>query len=388
MASRGSRNFALAALALLLVLAAVLGVRPRRAASAPAAAAATPEPAIAAAAAPALPLAQSMAPVPEPVENPADRLPPPPCWSGLLELDRAGSIDDFRRALEAGLGSGELAGDYATERLAQLIGADDRRALEVAALAEHAVPPDLGIYFEALKASEAVQHAEVRDRLFQLAESGKVALDNRQGALVALESQRHLEPASVRRLEKLALDRSLDSGAWVATRTLGRVMKEDFERGGDYRPYWEGLLQIAQQTGDTAVRLLALEMPSYSNPLLGKESIPQLARLMREDGSADVREMAAFRLGVTSESEKALDAFRDAFPAEQSLCVRWAMFRFAVRAAGAAALPLLQRFAALDPRLAQDAREFEQLYASGVVDFERVWLGKKENIQCLGEEPK
>jgi hypothetical protein len=135
-----------------------------------------------------------------------------------------------------------------------------------------------------------------------------------------------------------------------------------------------------------ATRLLALEMPSYSNPTIGGDSMERLERIMINDRERDVREMAAFRLAVTEEPQKALEAYRNAFPKEQDECVRWAIFRFAVRAAGANALPLLEQMAAQDPRFVQDYQDFKRLYAEGTVDFSRIWLGKEERHQCLVEE--
>ena len=63
-----------------------------------------------------------------------------------------------------------------------------------------------------------------------------------------------------------------------------------------------------------------------------------------------------------------------AFKTDTDLCARWAMFRFAARAAGPDALPVMADMAADDPRFAADYQMFAQIYQSGVVDFERVWL--------------
>ena len=67
--------------------------------------------------------------------------------------------------------------------------------------------------------------------------------------------------------------------------------------------------------------------------------------------------------------------------------MRWAIFRFAVRAAGAKALPLLDKLSTMEPRLRPDYEDFVAIYARGTVDFARVWLEKPERIQCLDEEP-
>ena len=55
--------------------------------------------------------------------------------------------------------------------------------------------------------------------------------------------------------------------------------------------------------------------------------------------------------------------------------MRWALFRFAARAAGKDALPAMANMAITDPRFQGDYHDFERLYASGIVDFDRVWFG-------------
>ena len=163
-------------------------------------------------------------------------------------------------------------------------------------------------------------------------------------------------------------------------------MKTDFEHTGSYQPYWKELLAIGQGSEETAVQLLALEMPSYADPILDGGSIEALAELLRKDPDRSVREMAAHRLSVTNQPDKVLAVYRAAFPLERDECVRWAIFRFSVRVAGAGALPLLAEFAAMDPRFAEDKQDFMTLYASGTVDFNRIWLGKVERHQCVIEE--
>jgi hypothetical protein len=54
--------------------------------------------------------------------------------------------------------------------------------------------------------------------------------------------------------------------------------------------------------------------------------------------------------------------------------VRWALFRFAARAAGKDALPVMAEMAITDPRFQGNYQDFERLYASGIVDFDRLWL--------------
>ncbi|MFE8604983.1 HEAT repeat domain-containing protein [Archangium violaceum] len=316
-----------------------------------------------------------------------DILPMPGCWEGVGEFDKNTSLDNFRQALASAVGAGdrELA-QYLQERLTELIGGDTSRALQVLDWAEKSQQPELGVFMEALKDAAAVHDPKVVERLLKMGEDPGAQLVNRAAALDTLESQKSLSAANIQRLKAVAMDVSTDSAGWVATRTLGRVMKEDHERTGNFAPYWKELMDIGEKSEDMAVRLLALEMPSYSNPIIGEDSIERLSAIMRKDKERDVREMAAFRLAVTETPEKALEAYRTAFPAEQDECVRWAIFRFAVRAGGAQALPLLAQMAAQDPRFAQDYQDFQKLYASGAVDFARIWLGKEERHQCLVEE--
>jgi hypothetical protein len=314
-------------------------------------------------------------------------LPMPGCWEGVGEFDKNASLDNFRQALAAAANAGdrELA-IYLQERLTELVGNDAGKALQVLDWAEKSRQPELGVYMEALKATGAVQDPKVTERLLKMGEDKGSMLVNRAAALDTLETQKQLSPANIQRLKSVAMDLSADSAGWVAARTIGRVMKEDFKRTGNFAPYWKELLDIGEKSEDAAVRLLALEMPSYSDPLIGGESMDRLIHIMRTDRERDVREMAAFRLAVTEEPQKALEAYRTAFPSEPEECVRWAFFRFAVRAAGAGAMPVLQQMAAQDPRFLPDYQDFVKLYAEGTVDFARIWLGKEERHQCIVEE--
>ncbi|MDC0707562.1 HEAT repeat domain-containing protein [Stigmatella sp. ncwal1] len=316
-----------------------------------------------------------------------DILPMPGCWEGVAEFDKNGSLETFRQALSAAAGAGdsELL-LYLQERLTELIAEDTGKALQVLAWAEKSAPPELGVYMEALKRAPAVHQPQVVERLLKMGEDSGAQPSNRAAAMDALESQKRLSASSIQRLKALAMDPATDAAGWMATRTLGRVMKEDYERTGTFAPYWNELLDVGEKSEDLAVRLLALEMPSYSDPLIGGESMDRLAGIMRKDPERDVREMAAFRLAVTEDPQKALEAYRTAFPLEKDECVRWALFRFAARAAGPGALPLLQQMAAQDPRFAQDYQDFQRLYAEGTVDFARIWLGVQERHRCTVEE--
>jgi hypothetical protein len=320
-------------------------------------------------------------------QPPQEQIPIAGCWSGLAAFDKTASLDTFRAALGEAISTRDRhLATYLQERLTELVGGDAGRALQVLAWAEKASQPELGVYMDALKATPAVQDPSVAERLLKMAEDKGAPILNRAAAVDALETQHRLSPSALQRLKALALDVSADSAGWVATRTIGRVMKEEFERTGTYAPYWSELLDISARTEETGVKLLALEMPSYSNPILDGASIDKLSEVMRGDPERDVREMAAFRLAVTEEPQKALEAYRTAFETEHDLCVRWAILRFAVRAAGADALPLVEQFAQKDPRLQQDYVDFKELYATGTVDFARIWQGKKEHHDCIMEE--
>jgi hypothetical protein len=327
--------------------------------------------------------------MPKELKPKQEMLPMPGCWQGVAELDKNLSMANFQQALAAAIaGKDRMLADYLQARLTELVGDDPQRALQVLEWAQGANQEEIGVYIEAVKATAAVQRPEVVDRILKMGEDKGATLLHRGAAMDALETQKRLAPATMARVKAIALDESLDSVSWIATRTIGRVMKEDYERTGNFSPYWKELMDISEKSDDMAVRLMALEMPSYSNPVIGKDAqeLERLARLMRTDTERDVREMAAFRLAVTEQPDKALEYYREAFPQEHDECVRWAIFRFAVRAAGAGAMPLLQQLAAQDPRFLQDYQDFQKLYAEGTVDFARVWMGKEERHNCLMEE--
>jgi hypothetical protein len=316
-----------------------------------------------------------------------DILPMPGCWEGVAEFDKHGSLDTFRQALSAAAGAGDSELMlYLQERLTELIAEDAGKALQVLEWAEKSAPPELGVYMEAMKRAPAVHQPQVVERLLKIGEDPGAQLGNRAAAVAALETQKRLSATNIQRLKALAMEPATDSAGWVATRTIGRVMKEDYERTGTFAPYWNELLDVGEKSEDLAVRLLALEMPSYSDPLIGDDTMDRLVGIMRKDPERDVREMAAMRLAVTGEPQKTLEAYRAAFPLEKDECVRWALFRFAVRAAGPEALPLLQQMAAQDARFAQDYQDFKRLYAEGAVDFARIWLGVQERHRCTIEE--
>jgi hypothetical protein len=61
------------------------------------------------------------------------------------------------------------------------------------------------------------------------------------------------------------------------------------------------------------------------------------------------------------------------------------VFRFSARVAGKDALPVMANMAIIDSRFQPDYREFEKLYASGILDFIRLWnsLPNQDPHNCL-----
>jgi hypothetical protein len=201
--------------------------------------------------------------------------------------------------------------------------------------------------------------------------------------VIGLETQKSFDAAALQRLKALALDETVDQVAWNATRTIGRVLEEDFKSTGNYKPYWESLLDISRKSEERTVRGLALEMPTYANLILDEASVDTLSEIMRTDRDHELREFAAMRLSATEVPEKALEAYRAAFATENDFCVRWAFVRYALRAAGAAALPLVEQFAQQEPRLQQDYLDYKDIYAQGTQDYERVFVAKKpSHLEC------
>lgn len=319
---------------------------------------------------------------------PREAVPAPSCWAEMPRLDQTLSLDTFRAVLKSAISREDrLLLNYLQARLTRMVGNDPQNALKVLSWAEEAGEGlDLVVYMEALKRAPAVQHQKVVGRLLDLAENPQGALPLRAASVIGLETQKHFDQATLLRMKAIALDPKVDPVAWNATRTIGRVMEEEFKSTGNYKPYWEQLLDISQKSEERSVRGLALEMPTYPELILDEKSVTALSEILRTDRDREIRELAAMRLSVTEAPEKALEAYRAAFPTEPEYCVRWALLRYALRAAGAAALPLVEQFAQQDPRFQQDSLDFKGLYAKGTVDWERIWLEKKlypEHIACM-----
>lgn len=315
-----------------------------------------------------------------------EQLPLPPCWADVFQLDEKASLDSLHQALLAALGAQDpLLLQYLEDRLAEVIGDNSAHAQTVLAWAESAGPPLSTHLLAALKQAPAVQQPAVADTLVALGGNARLPLDARRAALDALETQRSLPSERLQRLKNIALDESSDEAAWVAARSIGRVMTEEFKRSGRAGDYLQELLDIGGRSGDAAVRSLALEMASYADIPVEKSSVSGLSKILAADPDRQVREMAAFRLGLSRDPKAAGSALAAAFSGESDLCVRWAIFRFAVRANGAKALPLLDKLSRIEPRLRADYDDFVAIYSRGVVDFARVWQQKPERIQCMEE---
>ena len=320
---------------------------------------------------------------------PQELLPMPTCWDGILRFDQNLSLGNFRSAIEAALSrNDQYLMAYLEERLTELVGDNPKNALQVLSWVEESSGGmDMVIYIEGLKKAPAVQNPKVAERMLEMGENPKGALAVRAGALIGLETQKRMGPDTLKRLKAFSLDETVDGRlGWNATRTIGRVMEEDYKRTGEYKAYWEHLLEISQKAHEPKARALALEMPSYSNPILDGSKIDELTGIMRTSRDRLTREMAALRLSHTDAPDKALEAYRAAFPTESDLCMRWALMRFAVRAGGASALPLVQQFAQQDPRLQDDYRDFQSFFAQGITDWERIWNAMPIRHDCVAEE--
>jgi hypothetical protein len=329
------------------------------------------------------------APQSEEPAKPQETAPMPSCWAEMQRLDKELTLDNYRTALSAAASGGDrFLLTYLQERLTRMVGNDPQKALKVLSWAEETGEGvELMVYMESLKKTPAVQNPKVSGRLLQLAENPKSSLPLRAATVIGLETQKSFDAATLSRMKALALDGSAEQVAWNATRTIGRVLEEDVKNGGNYRPYWEQLLDISRESQDRAVRGLALEMPTYSNLVLDEKTIPALSEIMRTERDKEARELAAMRLSVTEAPQKALDAYRAAFPTETEFCVRWAFFRYALRAAGPAALPLVHQFAQQEPRLMETYLSFKEAYDQGMHDWERVFMekGPTAHVECMDD---
>jgi hypothetical protein len=314
---------------------------------------------------------------------------PAPCWQGLAQIDGAMTLASFRELAVPLLASGdELVAQYLAERLAELIGDDSQRALEVLAWASDADGDGLAMVLEALRGTPAIHAPEVARELGRMAIDPALDPDQRALLVAALDTQRQLPPELVGELAALAKADDDSDAAWIAARTLGRVMNEHTRAGGDPAAYLDQLLDISARASDAQVRSVALEMPMHSDLLLDAATTARLASVVARDPDPDVKLTAIHDLSLGRDRDQVLSIYEDAFRVDPNVCVRWALFRFSARAAGPRALPTMKRMAHIDPRFARDYDAFAVIYASGVVDFERVWasLPDDDPHHCLLHE--
>lgn len=306
------------------------------------------------------------------------------CWRGLAHLQDLGGtagLAAIRDVLPAALASGdESLLTFLRERLAEVIADDAKLALAVLDLAAGADGPELLFYMEALAETKAVHAREVADALVTMGEAHEGVL-HRAAALSALETQRRHDDPTLARLATLTADTEPEV-ALQAIKALGAPLEHDTERAD---AYMARLLDAAGATADESRRILALEMGTYGDAPFGDASLAGLASYL-SDPARSVRETAALVMSTGSDSDAVLAHFRAAFLAETDECVRWALFRFSVRAAGERALPALEDMVASDARFAGDLRVIRALYAAGVVDFERIWDALPDRHACNVDE--
>ncbi|MCY1035297.1 hypothetical protein OV207_27875 [Corallococcus sp. BB11-1] len=308
------------------------------------------------------------------------------CWRDLERFNDQVTVETFRDWAAPLLASRDsVVRNYLKERLTELIGNDAGRAREVLGWARDAPGKEFQVYLSALRDSEAVQQPQVVAQLMAAGLDPKLETGRRAGMLSALDTQKRLEPAALDSLTDFARDPASAEAGWAATRTVARVMKKDFERTGNAAPYLDRLLTIATDSPDEDIRYLAQSTPMHTAPVLDAASTERFSRILTSEGNEDGRDAAAHNLSLSQDKQQVLALFARTFPTEPSVCVRWALFRFSARVAGKDALPVMANMAAIDPRFQEQYRIFEQLYASGVLDFMRVWnsLPNQDPFACM-----
>lgn len=306
------------------------------------------------------------------------------CWEDLERFNEGVTLETFREWAGPLLAVKDpLVLEYLKGRLAELIGDDEGRASEVLGWARDASPAEFKLFMGGLRGSEALPR--MASQLTALGLDEKLDLGRRAGFLDALQRMPRLEPAALDKLAAFAQDAASGEAGWVTTRAIGRVMQEDFKKSGNFKPYLDKLLTIGTQSADEQVRYLALEMEMHAEAPLDSKAIERLGKLMATEGSEDVRMVAAHDLSMSEDKSKALELYGKNFEIEKDLCVRWSLFRFAARTAGKDALPVMANMAVADPRFQGIYQEFEKLYASGIVDFSRIWfsLPTEDPFGCL-----
>jgi hypothetical protein len=308
------------------------------------------------------------------------------CWKELERFNEAVTIENFREWAMPLLASRDpLVRDYLKERLTELIGNDAGHASQVLGWAREAKGAEFKVLLSALRDSEAAQQPQVAARMLDAGLDTTLEPERRAGLLSALDTQQRFAPAALDRLATFAKDPASGEAGWAATRTIARVMKRDFQKNGDVAPYMSRLLTIGAESPDEQIRYLAQMMPMHAAPVLDAEATERYAKILATEGNEDGRDAAAHNLSLSQDKAKVLELFARTFETDTSVCVRWALFRFSARVAGKDALPVMANMAVIDPRFQKDYHLFEQIYASGTLDFVRVWnsLPNQDPYGCL-----
>lgn len=311
------------------------------------------------------------------------------CWTNLAAFDAEVSLATFRAWARPLIAAGDpLMAEYLVDRLAELVGDDEERAREVLAWVGDAEGEEMWLLLEGLERSPAIHRPAVADALARVGLAPDASDERRTAVFGALDTQKRLSPATLAGLTGAALADAPGDAGWVAARTVGRVMGAEVRAGGDAAPYMDQLLAIGTKSPDAQVRNVALEMPMHVDARVDRDAATRLAQIITGDPDPDVRKTAIHDLSLAIDGAQALQIYERAFAFEHDRCVRWALFRFTARVAGAGALPVMGRMAKLDATFASDYRTFELIYASGVVDFERVWqsLPNDDPHGCLHTE--
>jgi hypothetical protein len=308
------------------------------------------------------------------------------CWRDLERFNEGVTIQNFREWAAPLLGSRDgLVRDFLKERLAEVIGNNPAHALEVLEWSRDAQGKSFGVYLMAVRDSEAVHQPQVAARLMDMGLDDSLPAERRAGLLSALDTQKRLAPAALDKLTTFANDPVSGEAGWAAARTIARVMKREFKQNANIAPYMDKLLTIGAQSPDEQIRYLGQMMPMHAAPLLDAAETERFAQILVGEGNEDGRDAAAHNLSLSVDKAKVLDLFMKTFETEQSVCVKWALFRFSARTAGKRALPVMANMAALDPRFQPIYQEFEQIYASGTLDFVRLFnsLPNQDPFNCL-----
>lgn len=308
------------------------------------------------------------------------------CWQDLERFNDTVTIDTFREWATPLLAARDsIVRDYLKERLTELIGGDAGRASTVLGWSKDASPREFNLIMTALRDSEAVHQPQVASKMLELGLDATLAPERRAGVLSALDTQKRLEPAALNKLTQFANEAASGEAGWAAARTIARVMKRDFKQNGNLAPYLDKLLTIGAESPDENIRYLGQMMPMHVAPVLDAEATERFSKILSTEGNDMGRDAAAQNLSLSSDREKVLALFAKTFQSDPALCVRWAVFRFSARMAGKDALPQMADMAVQDPRFQPVYQDFERLYASGTLDWVRIWNGltNQDPFHCL-----